>query len=381
LLVFNRVKPLVSKFAIGMFGAICAALLGWLILWFMGPKPVLFLVMSLGCALMIIWVHLEFASLYLLVSYFGMVFISWLQFQPGMDLPGLLANENDVGFNVWLLRSSMIPIAVWGFTFVIDSFMSEYLKSIRKVEVANNQMLFLRQNQLSCLLARGICHDLNNLFTPLLGNLDYLRENIVGKADSDPIDLQLVDENIEITNSAIQLLSSLMHYSSDDAVTTGPLSLTAVIEGFKPVFRSIISRRYAIDYLLEPDLPKIKSNENQIFQIMANLLQNAAEAMAKEGNRITISTSSGPYSFTTSGGPGMPNQSVRLEVSDNGPGIEKQVLDRIFELNFSTKKKGTGVGLAAVKSIIELNHGEIHVTSVPGKGTSLVMHFPVKDQQ
>ncbi len=113
-----------------------------------------------------------------------------------------------------------------------------------------------------------------------------------------------------------------------------------------------------------PGLPEVAADESQIRQALLNLVRNAKEAMAN-GGQIRIEVGKGEDGY------------VRLALSDSGPGIPAQYLANIFEPFFSTKAKGTGLGLALVQQIVNEHGGRIEVESPPAGGTSFTILLPV----
>jgi two-component system NtrC family sensor kinase len=116
------------------------------------------------------------------------------------------------------------------------------------------------------------------------------------------------------------------------------------------------------------DIPNVECFPSQINQVIMNLVVNSSHAMSddKRGT-ITISTN-------------QVNERIKIEVSDDGSGIPEDVLKRIFEPFYTTKPvgKGTGLGLSLSYGIIEKHHGEIHVESTVGKGTTFTIFLPIK---
>lgn len=101
----------------------------------------------------------------------------------------------------------------------------------------------------------------------------------------------------------------------------------------------------------------------QLRQVMDNLLRNAIEA-ASEGGRVTVAAKSG-------------SKGHAIEVRDTGPGIAPDDLPRIFDLYFTTKPQGTGVGLAVSQQIVSAHGGTIEVNSTPGEGTTMTIRLPL----
>jgi two-component system NtrC family sensor kinase len=120
----------------------------------------------------------------------------------------------------------------------------------------------------------------------------------------------------------------------------------------------IIQREYA------PDLPLINTDATQVQQVVLNLLENAIDAVNRDGN-ITVRT-------------GADQQGVFFSIRDTGPGIDPGLLSKIFDPFFSTKKvgEGTGLGLSITYGIVERLGGRILAESEPGQGATFTVHLP-----
>jgi signal transduction histidine kinase len=118
---------------------------------------------------------------------------------------------------------------------------------------------------------------------------------------------------------------------------------------------------------LDDDLPKIKANFNEIKQVCHNILKNAIEAM-KKGGKVEVLTSSAPHDKP---------RYVVIKISDTGKGIDDENLPYLFDPFFSTKSRGTGLGLALCKKIVVENHrGQIDVESKKNIGTTVTITLP-----
>ncbi|MGA2906036.1 MAG: ATP-binding protein, partial [Candidatus Korobacteraceae bacterium] len=127
--------------------------------------------------------------------------------------------------------------------------------------------------------------------------------------------------------------------------------------------------RVTVQQDLRPDLPPIHGNTGKLQQVFLNLFLNAKDAMAG-GGTLSISTNNG--------------HRVQVKVSDTGSGIAQEHIHRIYDPFFTTKNKpatghsgGTGLGLSVTYGIIQEHAGKIRVDSVPGRGTTFTMEFPL----
>jgi len=106
----------------------------------------------------------------------------------------------------------------------------------------------------------------------------------------------------------------------------------------------------------------VRGDHDLLKQAVVNVVANGIEAM-KEGGRLRIAA-------------GRSDDACWLSVADQGVGIPEEARDKIFNLYFSTKEKGTGIGLAVTFRVVQLHGGIIHLTSETGKGTTFVLRFP-----
>jgi two-component system sensor histidine kinase HydH len=114
---------------------------------------------------------------------------------------------------------------------------------------------------------------------------------------------------------------------------------------------------------LDPHLPPLQADPNQMKQVLLNLVKNAFEAMDSGGQIVLAS--------------GAEDNQVWFSVKDTGGGMPPDVLEKIFNPFFTTKKKGTGLGLAVIHKIVADHHGSVSVQSLPDQGTTFQVKLPV----
>jgi signal transduction histidine kinase len=135
-------------------------------------------------------------------------------------------------------------------------------------------------------------------------------------------------------------------------------------------FLNFEAARRAVIVLKQLDytLPTIRLDGNLLKQILLNIIMNALQAMEEEGGKLHVETAPGAAA------------TVCFIVTDNGPGIPAETIDRIFDRYFTTKKpgEGTGLGLFVTKSLVESMGGDIRVTSRIGGGTTFTVTLPVQ---
>jgi signal transduction histidine kinase len=120
---------------------------------------------------------------------------------------------------------------------------------------------------------------------------------------------------------------------------------------------------------IDSEMPIPNLDKDQFRPILINLVQNAVEAMPPEQE--------GTVSVRAQGGAGHP---FRIMVADDGAGIPEEIASKIFQPLFTTKTKGTGLGLAVVASVVERHHGTIQLESAPGEGATFIIELPPNDE-
>ncbi len=212
-------------------------------------------------------------------------------------------------------------------------------------------------------LAGGIAHDMNNLLSPIMGYAE------LGSMRQTPQEKDHAFKRImEAADRAKELTTRLLAFSRKQVLDRKNLQLNTVIERFVSLMHRIIGEDIAMQLDLAKDLPLIFADPGQLEQVVLNLVINARDALA-EGGEIRIATSSnrlGDLHYVT------------LAVTDDGIGMQPDVLKRALEPFFTTKNetKGTGLGLAVVHGIVSQHEGRVEIESTPGYGSSIKITFP-----
>lgn len=224
-------------------------------------------------------------------------------------------------------------------------------------------------------LAGGVAHDFNNILTVILGYSEMAMSQL-DTADALYEDLATIHDAAKRSSD---IVSQLLAFSRKQVVQPIALSLNDRVEGILKMLHRLLGENIRLEWQPSQQLPPVTIDPSQIDQILANLCVNARDAIRDTG-QITLATSlvhldedySGTHFAVT------PGQYLLLTVSDTGIGMEKEVLDKIFEPFFSTKGNlGTGLGLATVYGIVKQNKGHINVYSEPGNGTVFKIYLPV----
>jgi two-component system cell cycle sensor histidine kinase/response regulator CckA len=227
-------------------------------------------------------------------------------------------------------------------------------------------------------LAGGVAHDFNNMLTAILGNADFLLEDLV------PGDRrrQEVEEIKQAGQRAAALTQQLLAFSRKQRLAPRVLRLGDVASGVAPMLRRLLGETIELSTVMD-DRSNVKADAGQIEQVLMNLAVNARDAM-KNGGRLTIETRDvvldHTYAHQHTGV--RPGAYVMVAVSDTGEGMDAATQRRIFEPFFTTKAtgQGTGLGLATVYGIVTQSGGHIWVYSEPGHGTSFKVYLPRTDE-
>ncbi len=224
-------------------------------------------------------------------------------------------------------------------------------------------------------LAGGVAHDFNNLLSVILG---YSELALMKMEPSQPHYAAFIEIKKAAERSA-NLTRQLLAFARKQTVAPKVIDLNETISGMLQMLQRLIGEDIHLTWQPAPDLWPVKIDPSQIDQMLANLCVNARDAIADIGalsietRNCTIDTN---YCTTQTDIPS--GEYTRISVSDNGIGMDKETILRIFEPFYTTKElgKGTGLGLATVYGIIKQNNGFINVYSEPGRGTTFTIFLP-----
>lgn len=229
-------------------------------------------------------------------------------------------------------------------------------------------------------LAGGIAHDYNNLLTAAMGHLDLARELV----DADHPATPHLAAVTTLSERSGALTRQLLAYAGKGGAEKAPIDLHRLVGDMAELLRSTLSRKAEITLTLEPDLPMIFGDPVQVEQVLMNLLMNASEALEDRpgGIRLGLRQERLAADEIARRFPGFdlaPGTFVALTVADTGIGMSQGTMDRIFDPFFTTKTLGRGLGLSALRGILQAHQGGVEVHSEPGKGTKFTLVFPAME--
>ena len=228
-------------------------------------------------------------------------------------------------------------------------------------------------------LAGGVAHDFNNVLSVILGYGDLL---LAAFDEREPL-REDVEEIQKAARRAASLTRQLLLFSRREVAKPEVVDLNAIVANMEKLLRRAIGED--ISLLCDPGqgVPLVKADPGQLEQVLMNLAVNSRDAMG-HGGRLTIVTGEVELSAGTAEVGGLaPGTYATLTVSDTGPGMPKDVLERAFDPFFTTKPsgKGTGLGLSIVYGIVKQAGGDVRIRSAPGRGTDVRVLLPATSEQ
>jgi signal transduction histidine kinase len=241
-------------------------------------------------------------------------------------------------------------------------------------ELERAQQALVENERLAALgqMAATVGHELRNPLGVLTNALYLIRTAVSATAD-DRLHRQLDTADREIS-AATLIVSDLLEFSRPRAANPVPVDVTELLAEAVSVAPPPSGIEVAApDAADSPDLTPVVADRDQLRQVVLNLLTNAYEAMPTGGTvRLAARAVAGDGEGAGPVGAG----AVEITVSDTGTGMDEQTRERVFEPFFSQKTKGTGLGLAVSKRIVEQHGGTLSLASQPGRGCTAVVRLP-----
>ncbi len=215
------------------------------------------------------------------------------------------------------------------------------------------------------MLAAGVAHEVN---TPITGISSYAQMLLADTAQDDPR-RALLKKVEKQTFRAARIVNNLLELARDRPRDRTRLSMVPLIDDCLDLLSERVEEHGATLHWQPPANPDellVEGNDGELQQVLTNLVINAVEALSgKADGEVTVSLSSS-------------QRWVWLAVEDNGPGIDPEQIQKLFEPFFSTKQElgGTGLGLAISYHIVRRHEGDIRVVSQPGEGSRFVVELP-----
>lgn len=218
-------------------------------------------------------------------------------------------------------------------------------------------------------LASGVGHEINNPLSYIAANLTYLRERFEATPDLGE-EIEAVEEAIDGVDRIAKIVADLTVFAHSESNRTKICDPTRVIEVALRMVKAqnSTSLRFEVE---TRSCPNAAIDESRLTQVLVNLLSNAAHASSKGAGDT-------PLPVVIEAQEADEGETLRITIRDQGCGIEREILDRIFDPLFTTKDvgEGTGLGLFVCKGIIDSAGGSLQVESTPGIGTAVTLLVP-----
>jgi PAS domain S-box-containing protein len=226
---------------------------------------------------------------------------------------------------------------------------------------AEQELVLAEKLSMTGKIARNIAHEVRNPLSSLTLAVEQLREEVEFEDESIKLYFDIILSNVRRID---QLISELLNSSKPKELKIREHDLNQVMEETILLIKDRLNlqgMQLVKDFA--PDLPTIQLDKEQIKTALLNVLVNALEAMETDKGILRLTTRPGP-------------EGVVLEVMDNGCGINKEHLHKLYEPFFTSKRGGMGLGLTAVRGIIHSHKGEIEINSQLNEGTTFKVFLP-----
>ena len=268
------------------------------------------------------------------------------EWQVQMEYAGKNGNQ------VLLVRGTRLPAAVGNDFIVVFDDITHLLQAQRDAAWGE--------------VARRLAHEIRNPLTPIQLSAERLEHKLVGKlAEPDAAILKRATQTIVNQVTALKsMVNAFAEYARAPTLSLETVDLNQLVHEILALYEHSGAQ---IETRLAAELPEVEGDPTLLRQVVHNLLQNAQDALAEvETPQIVVETA-------------MEENSVRLSIRDNGCGFPEALMARLFEPYVTTKPKGTGLGLAVVKKIIEEHHGRMKIENIQPHGASVCIYLHCRE--
>ena len=239
-----------------------------------------------------------------------------------------------------------------------QTYIAAFVTDLREQKRNEQERLKIKQLESIGFLAGGIAHDFNNLLMAILGNLELADMKL--PPDSEAV--KFLDPARDASLKAKKLTSQLLTFAKGGHPVLKQASIsTIIVESAEQILHG---QSIAYHYDTPANLFDVDVDPDQMSQAIQNIITNACQAMP-DGGTVNITCKNIPD------GP-----RVRITITDSGPGIPADQLEKIFDPYFSTRQNGSGLGLAICLSVITKHGGSITARSQPGEGATFIIDLP-----
>jgi two-component system, sporulation sensor kinase E len=236
------------------------------------------------------------------------------------------------------------------------------LKDITKRKKAESELILAEKLSMTGKIARSIAHEVRNPLTNLNLALEQLKDEVPEGVEDAELYFKIISRNAKRIE---ELIASLLESSKPKSLSLQNTDINKVIESsIKIVEDRLKLQQMNLKLNLANNLPELPIDIEQLKVAFINLMINAIEAMKAGEGLLNISSS-------------LEHQEVKVIISDNGNGISKENIKKLFDPFFTAKKGGMGLGLTSVQNIVQSHLGDISVESEIGEGTRFILTFRI----
>ena len=245
------------------------------------------------------------------------------------------------------------------------------LRDVSDSQALRNQLVLAQRDEVLGRIAGGIAHDFNNLLTIILGQASRLRLMLGAGETPTGEELDVLDD---AARRGASLTRGLLGFAGDRSGSAEPRDIAKIVAANEGLLRRAIGEGRELAFEYGSDVPPAVVDTSQIEQLLLNLTLNAKDATEPGGVirvRVERTVVDADSRLDVAPGP-----FVKIVVSDTGRGMEAETLERALDAFFTTKRDGTGLGLATCRLIAEARQGTLSIESTPGDGTTVTVLLP-----
>ena len=225
-------------------------------------------------------------------------------------------------------------------------------------------------------LTGGVAHDFNNLLMVVLGNLELVKKH----SPDDPRMQRWIDGAIQSARRGSALTKRMLAFARRQELRPEIVNIAEVVDSMTEMLRSSLGPTVQFITDFDDDLTPVQVDRNQLELALLNLAINARDAKPPDGNMIKLVITAHSERIDANGIAGLkPGEYICVGVKDSGRGMDEATLRRATEPFFTTKDRGTGLGLSMVHGFIGQSGGAMRISSRPGMGTNVEMWLSVTD--
>ncbi len=252
---------------------------------------------------------------------------------------------------------------------------TKHKQTAAEKEMLQAQLYQARKMESIGRLAGGVAHDFNNMLSAILGQAELAMRDCY-PSDSIYAGLKVIKES---ALRSADLVRQLLAFARKQTVAPAVLDLNKNVGNMLGMLRRLIGENIALDWTPEAGLWPVKMDPSQIDQVLVNLCVNARDAISAAG-RIAIEARNAVFddAWCAAHPNCHPGEYVLLAVSDDGCGMDQDMVAYIFEPFYTTRQArgGSGLGLATVYGIVRQNEGFVNVRTEPGNGATMEIYLP-----